>query len=352
MILKEEDITNLQKGIEILNKYGYTENLAVRDNASFHRIYDGFSRQIVIFLILVVVLFITLMYIVLHKMYSRLNEFSIGIEKIMSGEYESRLPVEGEGQLAMLGFQFNLMSKRLQLTLDDLNEEKEKLKVLISDISHQLKNPLASVRMFNELLLDGEDEDKEIRKEFLERSSEQIDRMEWLIQNLLQISRLESGVIKMQFADIGLEETLQQVIESVSKKAEEKKQKINLQISKSSIIYPQDQRWLGEAFKNIIFNAIQYTDVGGWVEIRLLEMESTIKLEIEDNGVGIKKDDLPHIFDRFYRGQNIERQHKGTGIGLALSKLIIEEHAGLIDVESRLNKGTLFTITFPTHAIK
>ena len=144
-------------------------------------------------------------YLVSARTYRRLNRYNLGAERIMRGDYDFRFPETGEGELDLLGFQFNQLSRRLQLSFTALQEEKKLLKEMISGISHQLKTPLASSRVFTELLLDEAAADPEVRHEFLQKTLAQLERMEWLIQSLLKISRLETGVIEFQkeYADLG-----------------------------------------------------------------------------------------------------------------------------------------------------
>ncbi|MTI70862.1 MAG: HAMP domain-containing histidine kinase [Firmicutes bacterium] len=348
LVLNEYDIDKSSKGKEILSKYGYTKKIKSKYNKSFNGIYKELIKSLSFYLILTPIIFILFLYLIIIKIYKRLKIFSLGIETIMNGDFETNLPVNGEGQLSMIGFQFNQMSKRLKLTMEELKDERLKLKNLISDISHQLKTPLASIKTFNDLLLDGVDEDKKIRREFLYKSGEQIDKMHWLIKNLLQLSRLESGVIKIEKKDKDLFKTVKDVIISVKVKAEKKSQNIKFHYNSENIIFKHDSKWLSEALKNIIINSIKYTTEFGEIKITIKDTKTRMKIIVKDNGIGISKKELPYIFNRFFRGDFAkDNSITGTGIGLSLSKLLIEKHQGIIDVDSKINKGTKFIITFP-----
>jgi signal transduction histidine kinase len=282
--------------------------------------------------------------------YGRLYVLTFGSEKIMGGNYEFRIDEDGEGELAILGFQFNQMSKRLKLTLEQLEDEKQTLKRWISDMSHQLKTPLAVIHMYNEILmqqLETEEQlDDKLMKELLEKNLRQIEGMEWLIQSVLKISRLQSGIIELNKNDMDLKQTLLIAVEDINCNSNDKKQKISFTVPEGKIIFAHDSMWLREALKNILQNAVTYTDIEGHIDVSINVTDSLIKLVIKDNGHGISKEELPHIFERFYRGKAAKNNSSGTGVGLALSKLIVELHEGIIGIESEEEAGTVVTIIF------
>lgn len=343
--MEEEE---LKVGLNLAERYGYTSDFPI--NAS-PVINNSFIKSIYgnIFIILVgLIIVLLLLYKIFNQIFESMNGISLGAENIMRGNFDIKFPEEGEGELPKLGFQFNQMSKRLQLTMEALNEEKSMLKDMISNISHQLKTPLASLRMFNELLLDGAAEDKDVRQEFLEKSMTQLERMEWLIHTLLKISRLEVGVIEFNKDTNDLPKTIRQVVDSLEVRCKEKRLVVCINEEAGPVYLLHDSKWIGEALGNIIKNAIDYTPEHGKIDICICKNSSTAGIIIKDTGIGIPQDELPYIFKRFYQGKMSRGiSKKGSGIGLALAKLIIERHGGLINVSSKVNEGTTFSITFP-----
>jgi signal transduction histidine kinase len=276
-------------------------------------------------------------------MYSKLHRLSFNAERMMRGEFDIQLEEKTEGEVSILGFQMNQMAKRLKLTLEELQNERNNLKSWISDISHQLKTPLSVIKMLNDLMLEGAGEEKETREEFLKQNVEQINQMEWLIKNLLKISKLEAGAVNFYKEEQDLSETVLETMETFKIKFKEKNLNVSFNKIGQEFVLPHDREWLEEAFKNVIDNAVKYTLEGGSISFLIERTDYLIKVSIKDSGVGIEKDEISHIFDRFYsRGKS----GVGTGIGLPLSKLIVEKHGGIIKVQSSVGVGTEFSIIF------
>lgn len=349
VFINEPSLEDLEKGKEILKKYGYDSNLSISNDDSFNWIYNDLLSRLNLFLILSIIAFCLGLMIIISFIMKKIDGFSIGIEKIIDGNFSMRLPTEGDGTLGRLGYQFNVMARRLHLSIKEIKKEKEKLKGIVTDVSHQLKTPLTSLKTFNTLLLDGESENPEIRTEFLQRSEEQIEQLEWLVLSLVQISRLEAGMLQIKPFNHSISETLEHSIDAVKLLAEEKNIKIDIkELINTNIIH--DPKWTKEAIFNILENAIKYTNNNGNINIFMNEDDIMVRIYILDNGIGISQRDLNHIFERFYRSRSKEVQkNQGSGIGLYLCKRIIEEQYGIIDVSSILGKGTEFIITFPKH---
>lgn len=342
---KETGKNEIEKGILESKKYGYDLNLPLRSC----RVLNSYSRRdfknVMIFSLLIIALNLFIVLSIIISIYNKLNHITYAAEKIVEGDFSIKLYEEKEGTISKLGHQFNQMSKRLELTMEELKNERIYLKNTISDISHQLKTPLTSVKMLNELLIEGAAEKKETRDEFLEKSRIQLERMEWLILNLLKLARIEAGVIKFQDKRDSIVKTLEEAVEDLSISWKGKNQRVGIIQSDDDIFIPHDRQWLKEAFINIIKNGIEHTDEGGTITIEIFESPVMVRVLIKDNGEGISKENLPYIFQRFYRGKN-SGNSKGTGIGLALAKAIIENENGMISVTSEINKGTTFVITF------
>lgn len=340
------DPSALDAGRELAAKYGYTGELSLSSTPVLGR---GAVWSLALCAGLGLLMMICLLGAVYSsgdKTYSRLSAYNLGADRIMRGDFSARFPESGEGELAMMGFQFNQLSRRLQNTFAALEDEKQQMKAMISGISHQLKTPLASSRVFVELLMEGAGDDPAILQEFLHKNLTQLERMEWLIQSLLKMSRLESGVIEFKRSNENLAETLGEVVTSLRDRAEDKSQTLSLPGS-VQIMAPHDRKWLAEALHNLLDNAIRYTPEEGKIIVTLEQTDSTAVVRVSDTGPGIPAEELPRVFQCFYQGSTRGGGGQGSGIGLALAKLIIEKHGGVLEASSRVGRGSTFTVTLP-----
>lgn len=260
------------------------------------------------------------------------------------GKFKKIEPKYEEGDVAILTTSLNYMGERVNNSIQKLKEDKENLKDFLSDISHQLKTPLASLVMFIDLMKENEDMPKEDRAKFLEKCDEQEVRMEWLIMNLLKVGRLEAGAINFKRERQPLKETIELAVSSLVGEVERKNQKLIITGDLECEIV-HDREWLGEAISNITKNAIEHTQDGGEIEIRVSEGKIIKNIYIKDNGPGIPKDIRKKVFKRFYKGES-STDPKSIGIGLSLSKSIVEELGGEIRLISEEGKGTTFIISF------
>jgi signal transduction histidine kinase len=169
--------------------------------------------------------------------------------------------------------------------------------------------------------------------------------MEWLIKSLLKMARIEAGAIEFKKEEVSMLKTIEKGVEHLRSRAEDKGQLLEIKDPDGDIVFLHDSNWVAEAISNMVKNAIDHTDPGGRIEIGISETPIMVRVTIADNGEGIAEEDLPHIFERFYKGKN-NIHGSGTGIGLALAKVIIENHQGRIAVKSEGGVGTIFTITF------
>ena len=224
-----------------------------------------------------------------------------------------------------------------------IEEERNEIQELISDIAHQLKTPLTNLKMYGEFLKDeslSEDE----RKEFFEIVMYSLNRLSFLVESMIKMSRLESGVITLRPNLSNLNDTLLMSINQVQKKAKEKKININLEEVDKIKIY-HDKNWISEAIFNLLENAVKYSNYKSKIDIKIQSYEMFIRIDVKDNGIGIQEDELSKIFRRFYRGSNVEDE-EGIGIGLYLTREIVSKHGGYIKVKSN-NKGSIFSVFLP-----
>lgn len=326
-----------------LNKYGLNDSL---ENSLFPYI-DEISKEdtiaiAVIFALLTFIIFI-FNYIEHAYFYTKIRSLTAAAKAVVEGNYNITISEDKEGDLSKLAISFNSMRKIIRNNISELEKEKQFLADLLSDISHQLKTPLSSMIIYNDIMLE-KDLSIEQRKTLLQSNQNQLNRMTWLIQSLLKLARLDAKALKLDKQDLSLNETIQESIDSLESKAAQNNVKIHFTEDKE-IYFEHDSLWLQEALINIIKNAIEHTKINGKINILLTENPIYIKIEIDDNGEGISKDDLPNIFKRFYKAKSCKR-NDSIGIGLALAKSIIEAHNGLIQVKSHVGIGTKFTITF------
>jgi signal transduction histidine kinase len=281
-------------------------------------------------------------------MLKRLEQISNNVDSVISGNYEISVGDIEEGILSKINTQFYQMSRIVQMNFTKIRDEKENIKILITDISHQLKTPLASIKMYNSILIEDEDITKNEKNEFLETSKKEINKLEWLIGSLVKLSRLEAGMIELKVDNNPIGKTIRDAVESINAKAKEKNinivTDIDIDVDEKHYIL-HDYRWTKEAIVNVLENAVKYSSENEKIKIHIVPMNSYIRIDIEDNGIGIPKKDFNNIFKRFFRGDSeIVKVTEGSGVGLYLTRKILENQGGSITVDSVINKGTTFSL--------
>ena len=224
-----------------------------------------------------------------------------------------------------------------------MENERNEIKSLVSDIAHQLKTPLTNLKMYGEFFKD-ESLSSEERKEFSDIMNLSLDRLTFLIESMIKMSRLESGVINLRSEINDLNDIVIHAISQVQKKAIEKNIDIEL-FQKDKIKILHDKNWISEAIFNILENGVKYTPSNGKIKVSIQSYEMFVRIDIEDNGIGIKEEEIPKIFTRFYRGNNVGNT-EGIGIGLYLTRSIISKHGGYIQVMSS-ESGSRFSVFLP-----
>ena len=266
------------------------------------------------------------------------------INAYLDGNRNARIECAYEGELYRLFHSVNSLAAVLNAHADNELREKEFLKNTISDISHQLKTPLAALNIYNGLL---QDEDIEVSsvKEFADLSEQELDRTETLVQSLLKITRLDAGAIVLEKTAENVADMMRDIELHFAYRARQEKKEIILSGSDHLSLFC-DRDWLNEAIDNIVKNAFDHTESGATIRVAWKELPSGVQIVITDNGCGIHPEDIHHIFKRFYRSR-FSKDTQGIGLGLPLAKAIIEAHGGLIEVESELGIGTSFIMNFP-----
>lgn len=291
--------------------------------------------------------FIVVEFFLYEKLYKRhmesnFKKLSNMLTSIIDMQEEEIFSTVEDSILGKLQFQTNKLINILKNQNKRIENEKNEIKSLISDIAHQLKTPLTNLRMYGEFLQD-ENLSEDERKEFNEIILLSLNRLSFLIESMIKMSRLESGVIQLKPELAPLNETLFNALKNVQKKAKDKN--INIEIQKlEQVNIIHDKKWTSEAIFNVIENAVKYTKSNGMIRIKIINYEIFSRMDIEDNGMGISEEELPKIFTRFYRGQNVTEE-EGIGIGLYLTREIISRQGGYIKVSSN-EKGTIFSLFF------
>ena len=332
---------NINLGKEILAKYNYGNNLSLTNEPI---IKESMSKIFIIFLILICfVLIVSLILAILYfrKIYKDIKDMTDYVYNSSEGRNFDMKNRNQEGQIGLLKTELIKMTNILKEKVELLNNEKIFLNEVISDISHQLKTPMTSLIILNDLMY--EDLPKETKIEFLDKIKSQLNRMEWLIKSMLKLSKVEAKVIDFEKKEVKVSELIKKSISPSLISMEIKNIELTVN-GDENISYIGDINWSCEAFVNIIKNCVEHTETNGKINISYEENPLYCEVVIKDSGEGIDKKDLPHIFKRFYKGKS--SKDDSVGIGLAMTKSIIESQNGDIYVKSEKNKGSEFHIIF------
>lgn len=246
--------------------------------------------------------------------------------------------IDGEGNLSLLSHKLYLLHKRYHRLVQSMQQEQMKLKDYIEDISHQLKTPITSMRINEELLLETLENNKQ--KEKLQSIYQQTLKMNRLVNDLLTLALLDSNSIEFKYHDENIEYMIEEVEENLEYLL--LKYRVTLKVTCHNITILCDHKWFVEALENILKNCIEKNE-NGYIDVIVKEYDAVIKIFIYDHGQGFDEEDIEHLFDRFYRGKN--ESVSGIGIGLSLTKEIIEKHHGMIKAYNQ--EGAVFEITLP-----
>ena len=339
--IEESDIIEIinseEESEDILSKYGID---SITKNAKV-------NNKIKIISLIIIITFDSLIILIFYlydkNKSKKIKEITKMISKINNRQFDIDINDFNEGELSILKNEISKTTTMLRQVADNSVKDKLNLKDSLGDISHQLKTPLTSITIMIDNILDNPDMNEKTRKKFLINIKREILNINFLVMSLLKLSKFDANVVKFNKESVYLKDIIIESIKNVSMIKELKN--ITIKVSgDDNIKLLCDFKWQVESITNILKNSIEHTSEYGTVEVNYSENKLYTRILIKDNGKGINSDDLPHIFDRFYKGKN--GSDDSFGIGLSLSKTIIEKEGGSITVKSTPNIGTIFTIKY------
>lgn len=344
--VKEEDILKIinnrdDSSENILEKYGYDDELSyikeLRENINKNLI----NTAVLIGIFGIASLSIFMRYVLIQE--KELKEINEYIKEVNNKNYSLKIEDNKDGELSRLRNELYKTTVILREAAENSEEEKEKLSIAIADISHQLKTPLTSIRIMLDNISDNPDMPQEIREDFIQDISKQVEHMSSLVISLLKIAKFDAGTIKMENEEIDAKKLIDSVINNLAILIEIKEIEVITKIDEKAI-FIADYKWQQEALTNILKNAIEHSQPKSNIYIIVENTSIFLKIKIKDERQGIAQKDLKHIFERFYKAKNCNED--SIGIGLSLAKTIIEQNNGYIKATSEVGKGTLFEIKY------
>ena len=337
-ILNSSDKTNN----EILMEYGIEldkDSVILENNTDFQKFIIIDISTLILFILILSIIFFKYN----HSESKKINEITKYIEEINRGNYKLNIEENTEDELSILKNELYKITIMLKEVAENSQKDKTTLKDSLSDISHQIKTPITSILIMLDNILSDENMPEDIKKDFIKDIKREIINIKFLVESILKLSKIDSNSIKFIKKEVFIKDIINEAVKNVSMLSELK----NIEIIVSgddSIKTICDLKWQVEAITNILKNCIEHSYENKKIYINYNQNNMYTELKIEDNGTGIDAKDLPHIFERFYKGKNSSSD--SVGIGLALSKSIIESNNGYIQVDSKLNKGTTFIIKY------
>ena len=353
-IIKENPAIDTKKIIQILNsneyKVGEEElkkyGINIEEVNSIIAVQKQMKTNIILNIILIVlfsVLYMAIIFIYLKQRDKKINQITQYINEIKNRKYDLNINENSEDELSNLKNELYKITIMLKEESEISRQDKEKIKMSVEDISHQLKTPLTSIMIMLDNLKDNPNMDEDTKQKFIFEISKQVDWINWLVISILKLSRLEANVVKFSDNKINVKKFIDEIIDNLEIPIEIKNQKIIIEGNEDAS-FIGDYKWQQEAITNIIKNAIEHNKENGKITIKYEENVLFTKITIIDEGQGIAKEDLKHIFERFYKAQN--SSDNSVGIGLSLAKNIIEKNNGMINCKSEIGNGTEFIVKY------
>lgn len=353
-IIKENPSIDTKKIIQILNsneyKVGEEElkkyGINIEEINSIIAVRKQMKTNIILNIILIVlfsVLYMAIIFIYLKQRDKKINQITQYINEIKNRKYDLNINENSEDELSNLKNELYKITIMLKEESEISRQDKENIKMSVEDISHQLKTPLTSIMIMLDNLKDNPNMDEDTKQKFIFEISKQVDWINWLVISILKLSRLEADVVKFSNNKINVKKFIDEIIGNLEIPIEIKNQKISIEGDEDAS-FIGDYKWQQEAITNIIKNAIEHNKENGKITIKYEENVLFTKITIINEGQGIAKEDLKHIFERFYKAQN--SSDNSVGIGLSLAKNIIEKNNGMINCKSEIGNGTEFIVKY------
>ena len=334
-----------ESGRDFLRKIGRTGNTVAEALPEFTEFRKEAGRHIVSAAAWLSVFLMSGVFMFLWKRDRLYQKAESIMQQYIAEDFSGHLPQSNEGTIYQMFSAMDQFATMLQARGEARQKEKEFLKSTISDISHQLKTPLAALTMYQEIIA-GEPDNPDTIRVFSEKMGISLKRIKQLIEAMLKITRLDAGGIVFEQQKNPVYEVVSHGINELKLRAKQENKEIVLKGDRNQTV-SCDLEWTGEAIGNNVKNALDHTDSGGVVHIVWTLSPAMVRIQIKDNGSGISPEDIHHIFKRFYRGKK-SLDTQGIGLGLPLAKAIVEGQKGVISVKSELGAGTTFTISFLT----
>lgn len=273
--------------------------------------------------------------------------------RVANGDFSQKPESISKDEIGVLTSTFNNMATQLETTLDDLKRSEAMRREFVANVSHELRTPITSIRGYAETLEDSEDIPSEMRQEFLRVIVNESDRMTKIVQDLLTLSRFDAGNITFSFDTFSFCKSVQDIYNAMQLEAQRRNQQFILQMQAQIPDIRGDRARVEQVLMNMVSNALKYTHDGGKIVISVGFDDLHVWCRVEDNGVGIPPEDVPHVFERFYRVDKARsRESGGTGLGLSIAHEIVLRHDGDIQLQSVLEQGTQIQIWLPLHGPK
>lgn len=342
IINSDKNHSNFELGKKELLKYG----IKTDDINAIISIENEMELNLKLNIILIIIFSMFWGIIIIYYLVQRdkkINEITKYINDIRNKKYDLNIEENSEDELSNLKNELYKITIMLKEESEISKKDKENIKISVQDISHQLKTPLTSITIMLDNLKDNPNMDENTKQKFIFEISKQIEWINWLVISILKLSKLNANVIEFKKDTIYLKELLNEIISNLELPIEIKNQNIIIEGNEKDY-FVGDYKWQKEAITNIIKNCIEHNKDGGNIKICYEENNLFTKISIKDEGQGIAKEELRHIFERFYKGKN--SSENSVGIGLSLAKNIIEKDNGIIQCKSELEKGTEFIIKY------
>lgn len=331
-----------EKGQKELSKYGIEIDKINSIKLIENQMKTNLKLNILI-IVLFSILWMTIIILYLRKRDKKIKQITNYINQIKNKKYDLNIEENTEDELSNLKNELYKITIMLKEESEISKKDKENLKMSVEDISHQLKTPLTSITIMLDNLKDNPNMEEKTKQKFIFEISKQVEWINWLVISMLKLSKVDANVVQFYDEKINLNKFIGEIIKNLEIPIEVKNQKIIID-GNENVSFIGDYKWQQEAITNIIKNCIEHNANNGTIYINYEENSLFTKITIRDEGEGISKEDLKHIFERFYKGKN--SSENSVGIGLALAKNIIQKNNGMINCKSELDKGTEFVIKY------